>query len=217
LLHEEGEDLMRPLVDTLWPAGESGIISGPPEVGKTWYAFAEAIGLALGLPVLCTFAVPTRKRVLFYEEEAQDGANRRRVQAVLRAYRASDRLRELSDWFKVVSFHGLKLCDRDEITELGRVIAETRSEVVYLDSFFRMMPGQDLLGSKAATQALNNLDALAREHGVVFRVVHHDRKGDATLYGTQALQAWRRDGRQFTQGEQVRYQGKNDVPVPRRT
>src|SRR2546425_12968076 len=97
-LEQESEDRMAPLVETLWPAGESGIISGPPEVGKTWYAFAEAIGLALGLPVLGTFTVPARKRVLFYEEEANEAANRRQVHAMLRAYDASDRLHELSQW-----------------------------------------------------------------------------------------------------------------------
>jgi AAA domain-containing protein len=209
LIHEENGDLMTALVDTLWPAGESGIISGPPEVGKTWYAFAEAIGLALGVPVLGAFAVPRRKRVLFYEEEAGAAANRRRVHAVLRAYGASDRLQELADWMTVVSFHGLQLCDPEQIEELGRVIQDTRAEVVYLDSFFRMMPGQDLQGSKASTLALRNLDELARRHGVVFRVVHHDTKAGDSLYGTQALMAWRRDGLQITQDKKIRYQGNN--------
>ena len=200
---------MAPLIATLWPAGESGIISGPPEVGKTWYAFAEAIGLALGLPVLGTFVVPARKRVLFYEEEASEGANRRRVHAMLQAYGASDRLHELSQWFTVVSFHGLKLCDPEHVAELGRVIADTRAEVVYLDSFYRMMPGQDLSGNKAPTLALKNLDDLARRHGVVFRVVHHDTKTGDTLYGSQALMAWRRDGLQIGEDGKLKYQGNN--------
>ena len=213
LLRAESEDRVAPLVETLWPAGESGIISGPPEVGKTWYAFAEAIGLALGLPVLGAFTVPARKRVLFYEEEANGVANRRRVHAVLRAYGASDRLAELAQWLTVVSFHGLKLCDPEHVAELGRVIADTRAEIVYLDSFFRMMPGQDLSGNKAPTLALNNLDALARKHGVVFRVIHHDTKTGETLYGSQALMAWRRDGLQISDGGKLRYQGNNAGPL----
>ena len=212
-LEHESEDRMAPLVEMLWPAGESGIISGPPEVGKTWYAFAEAIGLALGLPVLSAFGVPARKRVLFYEEEGREDANRRRVRAMLRAHGASERLHELTEWFKLVSFHGLVLCDPEHVAELGRVIEDSRAEIVYLDSFFRMMPGQDLSGNKAPTQALNHLDALARRHGVVFRIVHHDTKAGDSLYGSQALMAWRRDGLQISEGGDIRYQGNNAGPV----
>jgi AAA domain len=212
-LEHESEERMTPLVETLWPAGESGIISGPPEAGKTWYAFAEAIGLALGLPVLGTFAVPARKRILFYEEEANGAANRRRVHAVLRAYGASERLYELCQWLKVVSFHGVRLCDPEHVAELGRVIDDSKAEVVYLDSFFRMMPGQDLAGNKAATLALSNLDNLARQHSVVFRIVHHDTKAGDSLYGSQALMAWRRDGLQISEGGKLRYQGNNAGPL----
>lgn len=213
-LEHEGENQLSPLVETLWPAGESGMVSGPPEVGKTWYAFAEAIGLALGLPVLGAFAVPERRRVLFIEEEASEAANRRRVHDVLRAYGASDRLHELTEWLSVVSFHGVQLCEPASIDELGQAINDSRAHVVYLDSFFRMMPGQDLMGNKAATQALSNLDRLARQYDVVFRVVHHDTKHGDSLYGSQALMAWRRDGLQISEGGQIRYQGNNAGSLP---
>jgi RecA-family ATPase len=212
-VQESEEPMMTPFVETLWPAGEPGIISGPPEVGKTWYAFAEAIGLALGVPVLGTFAVPTRKRVLFYEEEASGSANTRRIRSILRAYGAADRLEELGKWLTVVSFHGLQLCDPKHISELGRVIEETKAEVVYLDSFFRMMPGEDLMGNKSATLATANLDGLNRRHGVVFRVIHHDTKQGDTLYGSQSLRGWRRDGLQISEGGKIRYQGNNAGPL----
>lgn len=213
---------MTPLIETVWPAGESGIICGAPEVGKTWYAFEEAICLAMGWTVLQHFAVTERKRVLFFEEEAETAPSaRNRVDGILRSHGVLDNpsiRQELTEWFTLVAFPGIRLCDPNDIDRIADTVEATNAEVIYLDSFFRMMPGKELGASGAVTQALGHLDDLARHYRVRFRVLHHLTKDSHSLYGSQALAAWRRDGLRFDElaggFTTVRYEGNNAAKAP---
>jgi AAA domain-containing protein len=212
---------MEPFVETLWPAGESGIISGQPECGKSWFAFEEGVCLAMGWDVLGRYKVPARTRVVVIEEEASnDRAAKWRVFDVLKAHDRFDHetRRELAQWFQVAPFSGLRLHEQDGYETLRVTVEATNAEVCYLDSFFRLTPGADLERSLAASLALNHLDRLEHEFGTRFRVVHHDTKDGRSLFGSQALRGWRRDGLSFSQRTaagvtRIDYGGNNGAPV----
>src|SRR5262249_49733296 len=58
-----------PYIADLLSSDGGGWLGGEEKVGKTYYALEEALCLALGLAVCGRFTVPTRRRVLFIEEE----------------------------------------------------------------------------------------------------------------------------------------------------
>jgi hypothetical protein len=208
-----------------------GWLGGEDKTGKTWWAIEEAVCLALGLPVCGRFAVPTRRRVAVLEEEDSPRRTRRRLRAILRgkgldtdapAVRA-----DLNQWCRVSVWSGFSLDNPVLVAQLRALIADFRPAVLYIDCL-RKVTIRDLNKAPEASALLALLDAIRREFGVIFRLVHHYRKvqgfragrGSQEIGGSYVLGAWGENSLFFEpigrkQGTvRVEVQSKDGAPVP---
>ncbi len=216
----------QPLVEGVLSNDGGGWISGEEKLKKSFYALAEA----LGLPVCGRFAVLVRRRVMFIEEEDSPARTYRRVQALLRGYGLDPDdpavRADLDAWFRILVWSGFTLDAPLQIDQLARTIATFQPTVVYLD-VLRKLTTKDLNKADQAGALLKILDDLRREHGVLFRVLHHNRKiqgsyragrGSQELSGSYQLGAWGENSLFFepigkTQGVKVTPQCKGGAPV----
>lgn len=191
-----------PLIEGLLSNDGGGWISGEEKLGKSYYALLEAICLALGLPVCGRFAVPTRMRVLFIEEEDPPSRLARRITQLLRglglnpddpAVRA-----DLDQWFLISVWNGFTVDEPARVAQLRATLDAFRPTVVYLD-VLRKLTVRDLNKADQAGAFLKVLDDLRREFGSLFRTVAHNRKiqgsfragrGSQELAGSFQLGAW---------------------------
>lgn len=179
-----------------------GWIGGEEKLGKTFYAMAEALSLATGTRLAGRFKVPECRRVLFMEEEDPPRRAHRRARALIRglgfdpddpAVRAL-----LNRNFRIEVWSGFKLDDPVMVKRLDKTIEEFRPQVIYLD-VFRKITLKDFRDQVAMSAVLEILDGLRRHYGVIFRVLHHFRKGQGVsragrgsqeLSGSFVLGAW---------------------------
>jgi putative DNA primase/helicase len=179
-----------------------GWIAGEEKLGKTLYALHEALALALGRPVCGRFSVPQRRRVLFVEEEDSPRRARRRLRALLRGHDVDPddggMMRELGTWFQLSVWDGFTLDDKASVARLDAALAAFKPEIVYLDAL-RKLTLHDLNKQTEASAILATLDRLRRQHGCLFRVLHHFRKsqgrgrggrGSQEISGSFVLGAW---------------------------
>jgi len=188
-------------VEDLLSSEGGGWIGGEEKLGKTYYALDEALCLALALPVAGRFAVPTRRRVLFVEEEDGPRRTQLRLRALLRGHGLDpdDRhVREdLDQWFRLSVWSGFSLDVDSMVKRLDAEIADFRPAVCYLD-VLRKLTNRDLNKAAEAGALLGTLDDLRRRYGVLFRVLHHYRKaqgfrvgrGSQEIGGSFVLGAW---------------------------
>ena len=209
-----------------------GWIAGEEKLGKTYYALEEALCLALGLPICGRFTVPTRRRVMFVEEEDLPRRTHTRMRALLRGHDldpddAAVRA-DLDQWFRIAVWRGITLDDTGAVAELTNAIAEFKPEVVYLD-VLRKLTIKDLNKQVDAGSVLAILAELRRAHGVLCRVLHHYRKGQGfrtgrgsqEIGGSYVLGAWGENslffepvGRKPDAPVRVAVQFKDGAPVP---
>jgi hypothetical protein len=220
-----------PLVEGILSADGNGWIAGEEKLGKSWYALAEGLDLALGAPVAGRFPVPQSRRVVFIGEEDPPRRGLLRVRALLRG-RGLDpddaSVRALLDeWFRIEIWSGFSLDDAAWLARLDATCDRFRPAVVYLD-VLRKMTAKDLNKADQASALLAPLDALRRRYGVVFRVLHHYRKsqgfrtgrGSQEIGGSFVLGAWGECSLFFEpvgrkQGAvRVEVQVKDGAPVP---
>lgn len=190
------------LVEGLLYNDGGGFIGGEEKLGKSYYSIEEALCLGLGAPVCGHFTVPTRRRVLFIEEEDPPRRLHARINALLRGkgYDPTDPVfrAELDLWVQVVVWEGFSFDDRAWVARLDKTCQTFRPEVIYVDAV-RKITLRDLNKSTEAGAFLATLDRLRREYGVIFRLLHHYRKsqgnfrtgrGSQELGGSFQLGAW---------------------------
>jgi hypothetical protein len=220
-----------PYIDGVLSDDGGGWLGGEEKLGKTYYALEEALCLALGLNVCGRFKVPTRRRVLFLEEEDPPRRTHRRVRALLRghgfdpddpAFRA-----ELNAWFRLSVWAGFTLDDRGMVARLEATLTAFQPTVIYLD-VLRKITLRDLNKAAEASALVAVLDTFRRAHGATFRVLHHYRKsqgfrtgrGSQEIGGSFVLGAWGENSLFFepvgrTQGAvKVEIQTKDMPPCP---
>lgn len=220
-----------PIIDGLLPAEGVGWLAGEEKVGKSLYALAEALCVALGEPVLGRFAVPQRRRVLFVEEEDTPRRTQQRLRALLRGHDLDpddpDVRVDLDDWMRLSVWAGVSLDDPGMVGRLEATIADFGPAVCYLD-VLRKLTTRDLNRAHEAGALLATLDRLRRTYGVAFRVVHHYRKvqgfrvgrGSQEISGSFVLGAWAEHSLFFEplgrkQGIiRVEVQSKDGPPLP---
>ena len=175
-----------PYVEGILSDDGGGWLGGEEKLGKTYYALEEAACLALALPVCGRFTVPTRRRVLFLEEEDPPRRMHRRLRALLRGHgRDPDDpvvRTELNAWFRVSVWAGFTVDDGRMAARLDAALAEFRPAVVYLDAL-RKLTLRDLNKTPEAAALFGVLDDFRRRYGVAFRLVHHYRKAQGFRAG----------------------------------
>jgi hypothetical protein len=192
---------LEPIVEGLLYTDGGGWIGGEEKLGKSYFAVEEALCIALGLSVCGRFAVPTRRRVFFIEEEDPPRRLHARVNALLRGHGldpADPALRaELNAWMRLAVWTGFSFDVPDLVARLEATCRVFRPAVIYGD-VLRKLSHRDLNKGSEAAALLAVLDGLRRDYGVVFRVLHHYRKtqgfragrGSQELGGSFQLGAW---------------------------
>lgn len=222
---------VEPYVEGVLSSEGGGWLGGEEKLGKSFYMLAESAALALGQPVCGRFPVPARRRVLILEEEDSPRRTHRRLRALLRGYDVDPDdpavRADLDGWLRVAVWSGFSLDSPEWVQELSAEIAGFRPAVVYLDAL-RKVTVRDLNKADQAGALLAVLDDLRRTFGVVFRIVHHYRKGQGfrvgrgsqEIGGSYVLGAWGENSLFFepigrTQGAvRVSVQTKDGPPVP---
>jgi len=197
-----------PVVDVLFPRLANGMIAGEERLGKTLYAMREALGVALGVEV-CGYDVVRSRRVVFIQEEDDPARTQHRLCALLRGMGLGPLdpvvRAPLDQQFMIAVFEGFSL---DRPDAVARFVARVRAwapEIVYIDSVSEVVDAP--LGKPEVMRPLvAQLTTLGREHGFVWRLVNHFRRGSGqarargsqeALGGTQ-LARWAQSNLFFT-------------------
>lgn len=179
-----------------------GWIAGEEKLGKTFWMLHEAVCLALGKPVAGRFAVPTPRRVVIIEEEDSPRRTHRRLRAIVAGVGVDpddpEILRQLAERLHLAVWQGFTVDSEDMVKRLDAELARLEPDVCYID-VLRKISRKDLNKGEHAGALLGALDELRRRHGVLFRIVAHNRKSQGTyragrgsqeLAGSHQLSAW---------------------------
>jgi hypothetical protein len=178
------------------------------------------------------FAVPTRRRVVFIEEEDPPRRLHARLCALLRGkgYDPTDPAvwADLDEWMQIAVWTGFSF-DAPELVARLEVTCQTFKPKVIYGDVLRKLTLKDLNKGPEAGALLATLDRLRRTYGVVFRILHHFRKaqgfrvsrGSQELGGSFHLGAWSEGslffepiGRTQRSGVKVEVQTKDAPPRP---
>jgi hypothetical protein len=192
---------------------------------------SEALCLSFSTPVWWRLAVAERRRVVILEEEDSPRRVRRRLRALLRGHDldpdAAEVRADLNTWLKISVWSGFSLDNPAMLTQLREVISTFKPDVIYIDCL-RKVTLRDLNKLPEAQRLLDALDALRREFGCIFRLVHHYRKqqgfrtarGSQEMSGSFTLGAWGENSLFFEPigrkagAVRVDVQAKDGAPVP---
>lgn len=209
-----------------------GWIAGEEKLGKTFWMLHEAVCLALGEPVAGRFAVPTPRRVAIIEEEDSPRRTHRRLRAIVAGLGVNPDdpkiLTQLAERLHVAVWQGVTLDVPAMVKRLDDELGRLTPDVCYID-VLRKITARDLNKGEHAGWFLGELDRLRRQHGVLFRIVAHNRKvqgmhragrGSQELAGSNQLGAWGENSLFFAPigkkaGQvKIEVQGKDLPPAP---
>lgn len=177
--------------DTTWHAENllcretHGELAGAEKSLKSYLGLILDVGLATGLPVLGTFDVPERQRVLLLIGEGGEGPFLKRLGEVCQAYGINPR--ELDGWLRYTT-EGASVNSPRFITGLRQELEGFGPSLVHLDPWYTYQPSgveSSQLTSVAASLAWYS--ELCREHGATAWLNHHfnrtDQKGLRQITG----------------------------------
>ena len=170
------------LVTDLWADDAVGIIGGEPKCGKSFLALDLAVAVAAGTTCLRRFPVPRPGRVLLYPAEDALHIVRRRLDGICAA--AACQLAALD--VQVITATNLRLDLPADRARLEETVALLRPRLLVLDPFVRLHRIDENASGEVAP-LLACLRDLQRRYRLAIIVVHHARKGAATLRAGQAL------------------------------
>ena len=170
------------LVESLWAERAVGILGGEPKCGKSLLALDLALAVAAGTPCLRRFAVAQRGRVLLYAAEDPLAVVRERLEGIAAA--AGTALGTL-DLF-VITAPSVRLDTERDRDRLEETVRQARPRLLVLDPFVRLHAVDENAAGEVAP-LLGYLRRLERLYETAVLLVHHVRKGAATLRPGQAL------------------------------
>lgn len=161
------------LVQGLFSKGSSGWVGAEPKVGKSWLVLELIYCLTTGAPFLGHFEVPEVRKVIYIQEEDSEQRVLRRFKKLLKG--TPDRPRPSDGQLRYAIRKGFKLDNPQWAQRLRAELARDPVDVVVLDVFQRLHLKSENDQAQMA-EVLEVLNALTREFGVAFIVVHHNRK-----------------------------------------
>lgn len=170
------------LVTDLWAEQAVGIVGGEPKCCKSFLALDVAVAVASGTACLRRFTVPHPGPVLLYAAEDALHIVRQRLEGICAA--AGCRLVDLE--LQVITAPTLRLDLPADRLALQATVAALRPRLLILDPFVRLHRIDENASGEVAP-LLAFLRGLQRQHGLAVLLVHHARKGSASLRAGQAL------------------------------
>jgi hypothetical protein len=170
------------LVESLWAHQAVGIIGGEPKCCKSWLALSIAVAFATGRDCLGCYPVRQPGPVLLFAAEDALHIVRERLAALCTAQGLA--LGKLNLW--VITAPSLRLDDANDRQRLTETVALVGPRLLILDPFVRLHRIDENQCAEVAP-LLAFLRQLQREHGCAVALVHHARKGGASLRAGQAL------------------------------
>jgi hypothetical protein len=170
------------LVEGLWADQAVGIVGGEPKCGKTFLALDLALAVASGAPALRHFPVPKPGPVLLFCAEDPPDTVRRRLDGIAAAAGVALTGLELH----LITAAYLRLDSPTHRQALRESVEALRPRLLVLDPFVRL----HRIDENAAQQVaplLAYLRHLQRLFHTAVLLVHHARKGGASLRAGQAL------------------------------
>ena len=170
------------LVTSLWSDKAVGIIGGEPKCCKSFLALDLAVAVATGTRCLRRYPVPAPGRVLLYAAEDALHVVRHRLEGICAtAAIAIDALD-----VQVITAPTLRLDLDADRARLDDTIRQLQPRLLILDPFVRLHRIDENVSGEVAP-LLAFLRDLQRRHRLAVIVVHHARKGAATMRAGQAL------------------------------
>lgn len=160
------------VINPILRKGGLTIVGGEPGAKKTIFAIACSLAIAKGKPILEKFET-TQAKVLYldYENGLIVILNRfQDMNAGIYSY-AKDGLNNVS----LSVFNDLRLDNPKHAEQLHKIIQDTGSEVVIVDSLVRCMEGDEDRATEVRIVFDNLKDMMAE--GISFILIHHTKKG----------------------------------------
>ncbi len=170
------------LVTGLWAEEAVGIIDGEPKCCKSFLALDLAVAVAAGIPCLRRFDVPRPGRVLLYAAEDALHVVRQRLEGICAAVGLP--LAGLD--VQVITVPSLRLDLETDRNNLAETVATLRPRLLVLDPFVRLHRIDENASGDVAP-LLAYLRELQRRYAVAVIIVHHAKKGGASVRAGQAL------------------------------
>ena len=170
------------LIEDLWADQAVGVVGGEPKCCKSFLALDMAVAVAGGSPCLRRYSVPRPGRVLLFAAEDALHVVRRRIVGICTV--VGRRIEDLD--LQVITAPALRLDLEADRQRLDRTVAALRPKLLVLDPFVRLHRiDENASGDVAPLLAF--LRTLQRTYELAVVIVHHARKGAATLRAGQAL------------------------------
>lgn len=170
------------LIRRLWTGEAVGVIGGEPKCCKSFMALGLGVSIATGSPCLRRFHVDRPGRVLLFAAEDALHLVRDRLEGICRASGVTLAGLDLH----VITAPSIRLDLPIDRGRLARTVEALRPRLLILDPFVRMHQADENASGDVA-RLLGFLRQLQRDHGTAVVVVHHARKGGASLRAGQAL------------------------------
>ncbi len=173
------------LATGLLEVGAIGFVGGEPKLGKSWLGLHMALAVATGTPVLGTYPVPSKDRVLYIQEEDGPDLIRRRIRLLC----AGQGIPEPEDaCFRVAVRTGFKINDPRWCEALRKELVAFRPALILVDVLNKVHTA-DENDQQEMTHVMSLFEGLRREFGCAFLLVHHFRKsgGEGSMRGNQRL------------------------------
>lgn len=184
---DDGDELPRWLVDTLWARAAVGVLGGAPKCCKSWLALDLAVSVATGTACLGAFDVADAGPVLLYMAEDAAPVLKARLSGICRARQ----LDLASVPIHVITVPVLRLDRGRDQARLRDAVRRYAPRLLVLDPFVRLHR-IDENDAGEVSALLGYLRTLQRQHDVAVLVVHHARKNGGA--GAQAGQSLRGSG-----------------------
>jgi len=170
------------LIEDLWADQAVGIVGGEPKCGKSFLALDMVVAVAAAVPCLRRFPSARRGPVLLYAAEDALHLVRTRLEGICHA--AAVTLADLP--IHVITAPRLRLDVPEDRQQLQATVAAVRPILLVLDPFVRLHRIDENASSEVAP-LLGYLRELQRRFALAVVLVHHARKGAATVRAGQAL------------------------------
>jgi hypothetical protein len=170
------------LIESLWAEQAVGIVGGQPKCGKSYLALEVAVSVASGAPCLRRFPVVHAGPVLLFAAEDPPSLVRERLEGIARTAGVSFESLDIH----VITAPVLRLDRPQDRQRLHATVQTVQPRLLVLDPFVRLHRKDENVAAEVAP-LLAYLRGLQRRFQTAVLLVHHARKGAATVRAGQAL------------------------------